>query len=178
MTMKRRRSRFEAGSHRAAPDQPPDPYQLGLAMLARRDYSTARVRERLRETMADEEAVEAAIERLTQEAALDDHRLAAGYARTAAQVKGRGRLRILRELAQMGIPDAIARDAVEQAVPAHEQEQALRRAIARHVKGPLRDDRSVRRAYAALIRLGFPPADVRAALLGRDARPWPDDPDA
>jgi hypothetical protein len=67
---------------------------------------------------------------------------------------------------------------VEDAVPAGDEEQHLRRAIARHVRGSLGDENAVRRAYAALLRLGFAPADIRAALRSRGAGVVPDDPDA
>ena len=69
--------------------------------------SVASLRARLlyREHPAAE--VEAAIAHLLETRDLDDDRVARAYARTAASVKGRGRLRVMRELSAMGLGELV-----------------------------------------------------------------------
>lgn len=143
-----------------------DPYAAGLRLLARREWSVARLRARLLEDTPEPGAVDEAVDRLVASGALDDRRMALAHARTASRVKGRGRQRILRELAAAGVDDDIARWAVDEAVPADEQAAQLGRALDRRLRGPL-DERAVRRAYASLVRLGYPPGEVAAALRRR-----------
>jgi SOS response regulatory protein OraA/RecX len=151
------------------PDATPsagDPYQAGLLLLARREWSVARLRARLLEDGHDPGAVEPAIERLVAAGALDDRRLALTHARTASRVKSRGRYRILRELAALGVAEDVARRALDEALPADEGAAQLDRALDRRLRGPM-DERAVRRLYASLVRLGHPPGEVAAALRRR-----------
>jgi SOS response regulatory protein OraA/RecX len=73
----------------------------GLRMLARRELSSSQLRARLLERDHPSADVEAAIAQLKESGALDDARVARAYAETALKVKGRGRLRIQRELNEM-----------------------------------------------------------------------------
>jgi protein involved in polysaccharide export with SLBB domain len=57
-------------------------YAAGLAMLARRELSEARVRERLRRKEHGAEAIDAAVARLREAGAVDDRRVAVSAART------------------------------------------------------------------------------------------------
>lgn len=160
-------------SRRRRPEEPTgtrspeaDPYAAGLLLLARREWSAARLRSRLLEDTPDPGAVDEAIGRLVASGALDDRRMALAHARTASRVKGRGRHRILRELTALGVDDDVARRAVDEAVPADEQAAHLDRALDRRLRGPL-DEHAVRRVFASLVRLGYPPGEVAAALRRR-----------
>jgi SOS response regulatory protein OraA/RecX len=134
-------------------------------MLARRELSVKQLRARLLQRTTRADAVETAIERLHATGALDDERVAKAYARTAAHVKGRGRDRILRELAQMGIAAAVARRAVDEVCGPNEERDRLQRALARRGRGiDLRDPVARRRVFAALVRQGFDPELVIATL--------------
>src|SRR4030095_3425102 len=90
-------------------------YDVGLRMLARRDLSTAQLKARLLDREHTPEDVDATIEQLKESGALDDARVARAYAETALKVKGRGRLRIQRELNEMGIPREVAAAALADA---------------------------------------------------------------
>jgi len=147
----------------AGSSEPPDPYARGLALLSRREWSVRELRDRLLAYGCDAARVDTAIERLVASGTLDDARVARAYARTAARVKHRGRLRILRELATKGIADDVARAAVDEVLPADEADAALQRELARRLKPPV-DERQVRRVFAALVRRGFAPGDVGRAL--------------
>jgi regulatory protein len=134
-----------------------------LRLLGRRDYTRHELADRLlaREHPPDE--VEAALDALTAEGLVDDRRVAAAHARTASELKGRGRLRIMRELEARGIGRAVAQDAVARLSPEHEA-ATIERFLARKrlpARLPAADHR---RIFAQLLRRGFS-ADAIAAVL-------------
>jgi regulatory protein len=148
-------------------------YAAGLAMLARRELSEAQVRERLRRKEHDEGAIEEAVARLRASRALDDRRVAAAAARTEAQVRSRGRAYVLRRLESIGIAPGTAAEAVEEVFGAIDESALLARALARRLRGPgatVRDPAHFRRLYQQLVRQGFPPSAVVAALKARARR--------
>ena len=150
-------------------DEEVDPYPAALALLARRELSVKQLRARLLRRTTRTDAIESAIERLKSSGVLDDERVASAYVRTAAVVKGRGRDRILRELAMMGIAPATARRAVDEVCGPAEEGDRLQRALARKARGvDLREPAGARRVFAALVRQGFDPEQVQAAI--REAR--------
>jgi regulatory protein len=153
------------GSGTGDGDENFEPYSAALGMLARRELSVKQVRARLLRRTSRTDAVESAIERLRANGALDDDRVAAAYVRTAAVVKGRGRERILKELGMMGIAPATARRAVDDVCGPDEERDRLQRALARRARGlDLRDPAAARRVFAALVRQGFDPERVQAAI--------------
>ena len=143
----------------------PNAYQIALGLLARRELSTARLRERLTRRELPSAEVEAAITRLTRERAVDDTRTALAHARRAAEVKLRGQRRAQREIEALGIAPATARRAVAEVFDEVDEESVLARAVAKRLDGPIRDRAHFRRLYQALLRQGFPPDRVAAALL-------------
>jgi regulatory protein len=98
--------------------------------------------------------VEAAVDRLADSKALDDRRAAFTHVRTASRLKGRGRLRIQRELDARGFSREVAREALAE-VPADEDLDAIRRFIDR--KRQRLDDTPAgrRRLFNQLLRRGF-----------------------
>jgi SOS response regulatory protein OraA/RecX len=121
------------------------------------------MRERLLADGCARADVDAAIERLVGDRVLDDARVAGAFARTAARVKHRGRLRILRELSAMGIDPQTAQAAVDEALPREDAALQLEQEIARRLKPPV-DERQMRRVFAAVVRLGFAPGEVWRVL--------------
>jgi regulatory protein len=145
-------------------------YAAGLAMLARRELSEAQLRERLRRKDHEVEAIDAAVGRLKEVRALDDRRVALAAARTESQVRSRGRGYVLRRLQFIGIAGEVAEEAVNEVFGALDEEALLDRAIARRLKGqdaPIRDAAHFRRLLQQLIRQGFSPSKVIAALKSR-----------
>lgn len=143
-------------------------YADGLRMLARRELSVEGVRARLLHREHPRESVETAITRLMESGALDDRRVARAYARTAANVKGRGRLRVLRELTAMGIPKDVASEAVGDVFGDTDERSLIAKAIQKKMRGRMRlstpQDRA--RLYQYLMRQGFTPGAIVAALRG------------
>jgi SOS response regulatory protein OraA/RecX len=148
-----------------------DAYQDALKMLARRELPVEGLRARLLDREHSREDVEAAIERLLETGALDDGRVARAHARTAAGVKGRGRLRVMRELVAMGIARETAAAAVADVFGELDERALIARALQKKLRGRSRvtDSAEHVRLYQYLMRQGFTPAGVVAALrkLGR-----------
>lgn len=146
-------------------------YAAGLAMLSRRDLSVAQLRERLALKEHPAAAIEEAVARLIATGALDDRRVALSVARTEAEVKSRGRDRVLRRLQSLGIPEDIARAAADEVFSALDETALLDRALNRRLRGHaarIQDAAQFRRLFQQLVRQGFPPALVFRALKARD----------
>jgi regulatory protein len=141
-------------------------YLDGLRMLSRRELSVSNLRARLldRDHPADE--VEQAIEHLLETQALDDGRVARAYARTAAGVKGRGRLRVMRELSAMGIAKQTASEAVAEAFADVDERSLIAKAIQKKLRAKTKPATPAdhARLYQYLMRQGFTPAAIAAAM--------------
>jgi len=137
-----------------------------LRLLAGREMSTARLRDRLSTRGFPDDVIGGVVAWLTGAGILDDRRAAGAAARTLVTVRQRGRHRVGRELERLGFAPDLARDAV-QSVLADTDERAV---IDKVVAAKLRDRRSIpdpaayRRLCAALLRRGFPADLIRAAL--------------
>jgi regulatory protein len=145
----------------------PPAYTAGLRLLARRELSAAQIRQRLARQGFPPDEIDGALDRLRQEGALDDRRMARAYASTAARVKGRGRQRILRELEATGVDHQTALAALDEVFDEVNEATLLERALAKRLRGPIRDAGQFRRLHQYLTRLGFPPAAIAGALRAR-----------
>jgi regulatory protein len=141
-------------------------YLTALKLLARRELTVESVRSRLREREYPDAEISSAIDRLLETAALDDARLARAHARTAATVKGRGRLRVMRELQALGIARQTAAEAVGEVFGDVDERTMIAKAIQKKLRGRTkpRDQGERARLYQFLMRQGFSPAAVADAL--------------
>ena len=137
-----------------------------IKMLARRELSVAEVRARLEDRGFSPEDVTATIAQLVDNGELDDGRVARAYARTAATVKGRGRLRVMRELQQMGITGEVASAALGEVFGDLDERTLIAQALQKKLRGRTRltDPGEYGRLYQYLMRQGFTPAGAVAAL--------------
>jgi regulatory protein len=144
----------------------PDAHTEGLKMLARRELSVEGVRARLQDRGYPPDEIANAIERLLESGALDDGRVARAFVRTAATVKHRGRLRVMRELIQMGIKSDVASEALGDVYGELDERSLIDDALRRKLRGRTRlnDQQEYARIYQFLMRQGFSPAGVAAAL--------------
>jgi regulatory protein len=140
-----------------------------LRLLSRRDYTTSELRAKLlaHEYAADD--VESVIRNLTDQGLLDDRRTAAAYVRLASVVKGRGRLRIQRELEARGVDRALARELVG-ALQASDETSAIERFLQRKRVSSRLSLADRRRVYQQLLRRGFPAEAIERALKGHKDR--------
>jgi regulatory protein len=143
-----------------------DPYVDALKLLARRELSAAELRIRLLDREHSQEDTDAAIARLIESGAVDDRRVARAYARTASGVKGRGRLRVGRELQAMGIAREVIAEAVAEVFGDADERAMVDRAIQKKLRGgkTIKTAQERARLYQHLMRQGFTPATVSAAM--------------
>lgn len=141
-------------------------YIDGLKLLGRRELSVSQLRTRLLDREYSPGEADDAIARLLETGALDDRRVARAYARTASKIKGRGRLRVTRELQAMGVARDIVAEAVAEVFADLDERALIDRALQKKVRGSRRPFTLQERArlYQYLMRQGFTPAAVSAAL--------------
>jgi regulatory protein len=141
-------------------------YLTSLKLLARRELSVAGLRARLLERQYPEPEIERAIAHLLETGALDDLRVARAYAHTAASVKGRGRLRVQRELHEMGIPKQVAAEAIGDVFGDLDERALVTKALQKKLRGrtTIKDNAESARLYQYLMRQGFSSAAAMDAL--------------
>jgi regulatory protein len=148
-----------------------DAYTQALAWLARRELSESQIRARLAKREVDEAEIDDAVARLKQDRALDDRRVALAFARSAANLKGRGRARIRRDIEILGIARDVARAAVDEVFGEIDETALLEKALTRRwprIGTP--DQRALHRIYRALLQQGFPADKILSALRARGRR--------
>ena len=141
-------------------------YLDALHLLARRELSVDECRQRLLDKDHPAEDIDAAIAHLLETGGLDDARVARAYARTAVNIKGRGRLRVQRELNDKGIPRDVAAAALAEVFGDADERAMVARAIQKRLRGrtTVKDRAESARLYQYLMRQGYTPAAVMAAL--------------
>ena len=147
-------------------------YLDALKMLARRELSEAQVRQRLARRGHAADVIDAAIDRLREEHAIDDSRVAEAIARTQSIVRGRGKLRVRRQIEAAGIGRADAQRALDEVLKDVDSDALLEAALVRRLRGRTRvaDDREFQRLYRHLVGQGFEPDRVLRALKARFRR--------
>ena len=137
-----------------------------LRLLTRRDYTAKELRTKLLERDVPVAEVTSVLTDLTDAGVVNDRRVAESFVRVASTVKGRGRLRISRELEQRGIDRAIIRDALA-ALPVDDETASIRRFLDRkHLPARL-NPAEHRRVFGQLVRRGFSADLIAKALRGR-----------
>jgi regulatory protein len=144
----------------------PTAYLDALKMLARRELSEAQVRSKLARHGHQQADIQTAVARLKSERAIDDGRVAEAIARTQISMKGRGRLRVLREIERAGIAPHAARRAVDEAFSSIDDSVLIAAAARKrlHDRSPVTADRDLGRLYRYLVGQGFEPDKVMAHL--------------
>jgi regulatory protein len=144
-------------------------YVDALLLLGRRELSVKQLRERLLDREHSTQDVDRAIDLLLENKSLDDGRVARAYVRTALKVKGRGRLRIQRELQMMGIEKEVAAEALGEAFGDVDERALINKALDKKLRGNRKIDSPAEyaRVFQFLMRQGFSPGTVTAVLRAR-----------
>jgi SOS response regulatory protein OraA/RecX len=140
---------------------------LALRWLTRRPLARAEIRKRLVAKGFGDEEIERTVQELIAERLLDDDGLAFDYIVLRAARMRHGRGRLLRDLERRGIDSAVAERAYQRAVELGDldPESLLHDAVAARLKRERElTDAAWRRVYNALLRAGFPAADLYAEL--------------
>jgi regulatory protein len=142
-----------------------DAYRLAVRLLASRELSETQLRRRLARKECAGADIDAAVERLRRDGALDDQRTALLCARMEATVRHHGRLRALKRIELLGISPKIARSAVDQVFADVDEDELIARALERKLtRMNASDDAAFRRVYQHLLRQGFEPDRIQAQL--------------
>ena len=141
-------------------------YVDALHLLGRRELSVKQLREQLLDRDHAREDVDRAIALLEENRAVDDARVASAYARTALKVKRRGRLRVQRELHEMGIDKDVASQALAEAFADVDERSMIAQALEKKLRGKkkIATAADYARVYQFLMRQGFSPGAVASAL--------------
>src|SRR5262245_53613338 len=156
----------------------PSAYLDALHMLSRRALTVAELRARLTDRDHPADQIDTAIEHLLETGGLDDAKVARAQAQTAVEIKGRGRLRIVREIIARGVPQETAARAVAEVFEDRDERSLVKRALQKKLRGRPQPANAAEfsRLYQHLMRQGFSPAVVSAVLRSmRRGTPADDD---
>ena len=148
----------------------PDPnraaYLDGIKMLSRRELSEAQMRQRLARREHSADAIDHAVQRLRDERALDDARVAEAIARTETGIRHRGKIRVRLQLERAGIDKATARKAIDEVFGALDDDALIEASLRKRLHGreQIQDDREFQRLFRYLIGQGFDADRVSAKL--------------
>ncbi|HUJ40657.1 MAG TPA: regulatory protein RecX [Candidatus Acidoferrales bacterium] len=145
-------------------------HAAAVRALMRRAHSVHEMRRALERRCEAPELVRAELDRLKESQLLDDARYAREFARARVAIRRQGRFRIAQELRRRGVPDRHIDAALDEAFAAQDESALLRQRLERKlrsIRGPL-DDRRIASLYRTLLRAGFPPDQVRAAVKAID----------
>ena len=148
-------------------------YIDGLKVLSRHELSEAQVRRRLARKGHETDAVNAAVERLRAERAIDDTRVAKAIAHPETAIRRRGRLRVRRQIEQAGIAPVTARRAIDLVFGSLDGDALLQRALAKRLssRDTITDKLEFQKLYRFLIGQGFELDRVMAILKARRSGP-------
>jgi len=141
-------------------------YLDGIKMLSRRELSETQVRQRLARREHSADAIDHAVQRLRDERALDDARVAEAIARMETGIRRRGKLRVRLQIERAGIDKAIARKAIDDVFGALDDDALLEASLNKRLRGreQIRDDREFQRLFRYLLGQGFEADRVSAKL--------------
>ncbi len=129
-----------------------------LKLLARRPYSIAELKDRLRRKRdPDDETLTQVLNRLEELGYLDDRRFASAYAASRIAIRPLGRARIREDLRRHKVTDELTEQALNEAFAETSEESLIDRAIAKRIRvrgRPSTRDES-QKLLAHLVRQGF-----------------------
>ena len=141
------------------------PLHYAYSLLARGDYSAARLQEKLRLKGFTSQAATATVDTLMERGHLNDTRLARGLAERF-QKQGLGRCGVWAKLQQRGLTDDVIATALNEWGEPTEIKLAEQLIQRRFPSAALEDPKTRARAYRFLLRRGYS-ASVATGVLGR-----------
>ncbi len=142
------------------------PLHYAYSLLARGDYSAARLHEKLRLKGFTSQAVTETVDTLRERGHLNDTRLARGLAERF-QKQGFGRCGVWAKLQQRGLTDDVITTALSEWEEDTDISIAAQLIQRRFPPAALEEPKTRARAYRFLLRRGYS-ASVAASVLGRD----------
>lgn len=136
--------------------------EKAFALLSYKEYTQSELEQRLRRHV-DADAAEAAVERMRELGLVNDRDYAERYFRQLVERKGYGRLRVKQELRRKGIDAELIEELLAERAD-DDPTETIRAALHKKYPAAWDDEQVRRRAYAAMLRLGYTSAEVRRAL--------------
>ena len=152
------------------PDSSTAAYSRALAWLTARELSGAQVRTRLADRGYSSGAIDAAVQRLIDNRALDDRRAAMSVARAEVRGRGRGPGRVMGRLLHMRIDRDLAKEVVREVFGDTPEDDLLEAALNRRLRGRperLADPLERRKLVAYLIRQGYSASSAARAVRSK-----------
>ena len=135
--------------------------EKALYLLEHRSHSKKELVEKIRRTTSAE-AAQAAADKMEDLGLLDDEDYARRYASELLNRKGYSTSRTVYELLQKGIDKELAQELAEELAP--DPQEKILAIVERKYPACVSDEKIMRRAVAALQRLGYRYEDIRGAI--------------
>lgn len=139
-------------------------YNCAVSLLSRRDHSKKELLRKLREKGYTDGA-EAAIEKLEESSYIDDERFCRMYASELVRLKGYGKRRVEQELSFKGVDRDIIRSVLDEILFDTDKLSGI---IKRKYLSKMSDEKGRRKAFDALVRLGYTYGEIREAIKNID----------
>jgi len=165
----RRQNRNRLKSRNSEPSTPELAYLAALRLLNARDYTVARLAEKLGGKGMTAEDVEEAIARLVREGWVNDRRYAERFAESALASGRYYGTRLRQEMRRRGLPPDLVAEVLGELLGGRDETEEVRQMIARRFSGfSFSDatDRDKRRIVGYLQRRGFSLSAILSALKG------------
>ena len=138
--------------------------EKALYLLEYRSHSKKELAEKIARTAASKEAAQAAADRMEELGLIDDEAYARELARVLFTRKRYGKIRVKQELRQKGIANELIEELLAEYGDEDEALENLREILARKYPDWVGDERTRRRAFAGLQRLGYSYELIRRAM--------------
>lgn len=149
------------------PSSPEQAYLYALRILTARDYTVARMQEKLRGREFDEADIEAALGRLLTEGWVDDRRFAERFAESAIASSRYYGPRLRQEMRRRGLPPELVSEVLGRVLADHDEAEEVHAIVERRFSGfsfSTASDREKRRTVGFLQRRGFSLSAIFRAL--------------
>jgi regulatory protein len=149
------------------PSSPERAYLYALRLLTARDYTEARLREKLRGRGFDDTDVAAALGRMVSEGWVDDRRFAERFAESALAAGRYYGPRLRQEMRRRGLPPELVSEVLGRVLLEHDEAEEVRAIVERRFSGfsfSSASDREKCRTIGFLQRRGFSLSSILRAL--------------
>jgi regulatory protein len=149
------------------PSTPEQAYLYALRILTARDYTAARLRDKLRGRGYDDTDVEAALGRMVSEGWVDDRRFAERFAESALASGRYYGPRLRQEMRRRGLQPELVSEVLGRVLGERDETEEVRAIVDRRFSGfsfSIASDREKRRTIGFLQRRGFSLSAIMRAL--------------
>jgi regulatory protein len=153
------------------PSTPERAYQYALRLLTARDYTEARLREKLRGREFEEAHVEAALGRMVAEGWVDDRRFAERFVESALAAGRYYGPRLRQEMRRRGLLPDLVSEVLGRVLAERDEAEEVRAIVERRFSGfsfAAASDKEKRRAVGFLQRRGFGFTAIMSALRAKE----------